>query len=103
MTTTRNPVFQALLNELAKALPEEKRTAIVEGSNHPYTCCCDICLQWWVAMGPEPLDDGIWGFGPFTWEEFEAAGGTVPDYSPADEDNGCDLYDQVDNDIVGEL
>jgi len=46
-------------------------------SNHNYRCRCEKCLQWWVEMGPEDDGDG-WSFGPFTLEEYLAAGGEDP-------------------------
>ncbi|MCB0106339.1 MAG: hypothetical protein KDE53_10530 [Caldilineaceae bacterium] len=54
-------------------------TEVIEASDHPYRCKCQKCLQWWLAVGPE--DTGLgWSFGPFTEEEFVAAGGVVPEY-----------------------
>ncbi len=49
----------------------------VVGSNfatacgHKYLCRCDLCLDWWMKMGPGWLDDDT--YGPFTVEEVEAA------------------------------
>lgn len=50
----------------------------MEASNHSGSCKCQKCLQWWVQMGPEETSYG-WSFGPFSKEEFTAAGGVVPD------------------------
>lgn len=54
---------------------------VMEASSHSYHCRCEKCLQWWVACGPEDTGDG-WGFGPFTEDEFIAAGGVVPTHPP---------------------
>lgn len=40
-----------------------------EATNHPYTCRCDKCREWWRKMGPD--DDG---YGPFTEEEINDTG-----------------------------
>jgi len=50
---------------------------LIVGSDHPYTCKCDVCLRWWVQVGPEDTGDG-WSFGPFTKEEYVEAGGVLP-------------------------
>lgn len=53
---------------LAKALavPPE----IVIGSDHKYGCRCDVCLKWWIGMGPEDVDEnGVLLFGPFSEDE----------------------------------
>ncbi len=42
------------------------RDALLEGSEHRYSCRCITCLRWWAEMGAEP-DGG--GHGPFTAEE----------------------------------
>ncbi len=56
------------INKLRKEVPK----AIVEGSNHPGACRCDICLQWWILMGPEEDEGGNPVYGPFTEAEIEA-------------------------------
>lgn len=33
-----------------------------EASDHPYTCTCDKCRDWWRKMGPDPDTDE---YGPF--------------------------------------
>lgn len=58
--------------------------SVMEGSNHPYTCRCATCLQWWVQCGPEDTGEG-WSFGPFTQAEYEEAGGEVPEYNGGEE------------------
>jgi len=35
-----------------------------QSSNHPYSCKCASCADWWRKMGPD--EDG---YGPFTKEE----------------------------------
>ena len=40
--------------------------SFIEASDHPYTCGCSKCKNWWVDMGPDP-DTGRCG--PFTLEE----------------------------------
>ena len=69
--------------------------SVMEASNHPYTCKCPQCLQWWVECGPEDTGDG-WSFGPFTQSEYEAGGGVVPEYiveSYEDNDDDCERQD----------
>lgn len=53
-------------NKLADALGIDKDTQQIldTGSNHHYGCRCEICRQWWIAMGP----DGA-SYGPFTRDE----------------------------------
>jgi hypothetical protein len=34
-------------------------------SNHDYKCKCDLCLRWWLAVGPEYDEDNRPTFGPF--------------------------------------
>lgn len=57
-------------NWLAEALgisPRE-RDVLLDGSEHPYGCRCDTCLDWWAQMGPDEDDE----FGPFAPEEVYA-------------------------------
>lgn len=48
------------------------------GSNHPYTCKCEVCLKWWIQVGPEIEEEDEegnptkWNWGPFTEEEINA-------------------------------
>ena len=57
--------LQELMDSVAKdwGISPEFR----EASDHPYTCRCDGCKDWWRKMGPD--DDE--GYGPFTREEIE--------------------------------
>jgi hypothetical protein len=65
----RSPAIQNLLDSLAKSMSVPQ--AIIDGSEHPYTCRCDTCLAWWANMPPEDSGelepDGRCG--PFTWAE----------------------------------
>jgi len=41
-----------------------------KASNHPYSCTCDKCREWWLRMGPDENNT----FGPFDdelWDEYE--------------------------------
>lgn len=41
-----------------------------EASNHPYTCTCPICREWWLKMGPD--DEEMFGlFGDTLTEEYD--------------------------------
>ena len=67
--------LQQVVRDLAK---EHGISAdFMDASNHNYRCRCDSCLAWWVGMGAEDTGDG-WGFGPFTLDEYLAAGGEDP-------------------------
>lgn len=39
-----------------------------EATEHPGTCRCELCLQWWATISPN--DDGK--YGPFTKAEVSA-------------------------------
>lgn len=57
--------IQAVLDAMVQADPS--LAALLENSNHPYSCTCDGCLDWWISMGPEDVDaDGTLHFGPFS-------------------------------------
>lgn len=34
-------------------------------SNHPYSCTCSGCRNWWLQMGPDPDNSPERAFGPF--------------------------------------
>jgi len=57
--TQRSKRLQAFLDALVE------RGGISEGfadsTDHPYSCTCDQCREWWRKMGPE--EDGQ--YGPF--------------------------------------
>jgi hypothetical protein len=71
----RSPQIEALLEGLRQraAMSEPTARMLLEGSDHPYTCRCETCLAWWVALGPEDLGDERKGYGPFTEAEIKAA------------------------------
>ena len=58
-------------NELAKILQISKneQSILDEGSNHPGSCRCETCRQWWKLMGTDYPEEG--SYGPFTKEEIE--------------------------------
>jgi len=49
------------------------------GSTHHYRCKCQVCLRWWVLVGPEIEEsdkDGNptkWNYGPFSDAEIDEA------------------------------
>jgi len=67
----RSPQIEAFLEGLRQRANMSEPTArmLLEGSDHPYTCRCDICREWWAALGPEDLGDDKKGYGPFTEAE----------------------------------
>ncbi len=71
-----NPL-QDFKDHLAESmgLSKEDRFVLDEGSNHPFSCKCETCRKWWIAMGPqnqEDVDDGAEpDYGPFTKQEIE--------------------------------
>lgn len=68
--------LQVLKNQLVEQFGISDN--FIAASDHKYSCRCDICLQWWVQAGVEELGEGEYRAGPFTREEFEAAGGRWP-------------------------
>lgn len=50
------------------ALAERVGQDFVTASDHPGSCRCGLCLQWWVRMGNEEE-----GYGPFGEAEIAAA------------------------------
>lgn len=65
----RTPALQAVIDAMEKefGITDEFQ----ESSNHPYSCRCDKCLNWWRIMGPDEDDNGDPFYGPFTKEEVE--------------------------------
>lgn len=49
----------------------EEQVVLDAGSEHPFTCRCQTCLQWWVQMGPDGGETG--NYGPFDEEEVRDA------------------------------
>lgn len=37
--------------------PAEQLARFDAASNHPYTCRCPICLEWWTQVPPEDDDE----------------------------------------------
>jgi len=62
------------LQQIKDTLRAEVGEVFSEASNHPYTCRCDACREWWLAMGHDP-DMGR--YGPFTEEEIDAPPKTI--------------------------
>jgi hypothetical protein len=58
--------LQRMLDQFAKEfdIPE----SVVQGADHPYSCRCDTCFEYWVNIGPDPDTER---YGPFTREEVE--------------------------------
>lgn len=75
----RTPEIQKLLNELSKAMSYENSHILDIGGSHPDSCRCVICLRFWVLIGAEEVAEGVYHFGPFTQEEYLAAGGVIPE------------------------
>lgn len=66
--------LQAFVAEIFEGLVDKE---FMEATSHPGHCRCDICLKWWVQMGPDEGPDGEPTFGPFSREEYLAAGGVI--------------------------
>lgn|GEM_PF-2222466 len=69
--------LQELKDELGSAITQEHGAAALAAlevaSDHPYTCRCRVCLQWWAHCGPEWEDEDVpAGYGPFTKDEVNA-------------------------------
>lgn len=77
-------------------------TNLLIGGRHSYYCRCDICLRYWVLVGPEEVEEGVWRVGPFTIEEFLEAGGKIPQYGPSPDDDAPLLFDEEQEQIDSE-
>ncbi len=55
----------------------KKRDALLIGSEHPYSCRCDTCKEWWKLMGPDPEDGKC---GSFTMEELGLDKADYPEF-----------------------
>lgn len=84
--TQRTPELQRLVDSLATTMKLETWEILDIGSSHRGDCRCAMCLRYWVLVGPEEIDAGEWSFGPFTEEEFLAAGGVIPEVFDEDYD-----------------
>lgn len=69
---------QNFKDQMAASLGIDKPTqeALDVGSEHNFRCRCDVCRQWWVAMGPDNFEDAdspnyVPTYGPFTQAEIE--------------------------------
>lgn len=49
-------------NPIVRALAQAVGPHFVEASDHPYSCTCEKCRQWWKGMGKDPDTDS---YGPF--------------------------------------
>ena len=67
MTNDRPAGLQQFIDNLKKNAGISD--AFAAASNHPGTCRCIDCLDWWIAMGADPDTEK---YGPFTDEEIEA-------------------------------
>lgn len=65
---TQNPQIQALLDELAAQAGISQ--SFIEAGDHPITCRCVKCLEWWATMPDEDPEHP--SCGPFTVQEVEA-------------------------------
>jgi len=65
----RSPRLQQFLDDYAEEHGISQ--AVVEGSDHAYSCRCRVCLEWWATVGPQ--EDVEWEpqWGPFSREEIE--------------------------------
>lgn len=41
-------------------------------SDHPYSCTCQSCREWWLGMGPDPDDMAFGPFGDSLWKDYAA-------------------------------
>ncbi len=72
MCTETDPRDTPLNNPLAE-LVQVVGSDFAMASDHPYTCRCGACLNWWATVGPEEGLDGELHYGPFSAEEVQAA------------------------------
>ena len=65
---TLRPMRREFLEQASKALLVEPNevalfeAAVAAANSHRYGCNCDLCLFWWVMMGP---DEDTGKHGPF--------------------------------------
>ena len=48
----RAPKLQSMLDKLADKF--NISSEFIEASDHPYSCKCDQCAEWWLQMGRDP-------------------------------------------------
>jgi len=76
MEDSQTNEIRSLLNKLME--DSQISPDFAEATSHRYGCRCDSCKQWWVKMGPTEHDvRDEWSYGPFSEEEYVAAGGKV--------------------------
>ena len=63
--------LEQVKRKLGAALPPEVVKILDEGSEHPFSCKCEICKKWWIEMGPEMGPNREPSYGPFTKEEIK--------------------------------
>lgn len=65
----RTPALQSFLDSFAEScgIPAD----FIAAGDHPYTCRCQKCLDWWASMGPDGEPDESGAFGPFSRGEIE--------------------------------
>lgn len=61
----RTPELEAFLRAFREKTGISKD--FMESCDHPYSCRCGLCLDYWRKIGPD--EDG--SYGPFTKEEIE--------------------------------
>lgn len=64
MNQRQAPTLQDSIDRLREYLSTSKD--FIDASNHPYSCRCDKCRDWWKAVGPDRAS-----YGPFTKEEID--------------------------------
>ena len=64
--TDRAPALQAFISQFKTAVGISD--AFANACDHPFTCRCAACLEWWATMGADENDI----YGPFTKTEIEA-------------------------------
>ena len=70
MTQQRAPAIQTFLDRLIETVPGIT-VEFADASDHPYTCRCHICRNWWLSMGPDPDTNKFGPFGTELQEEYE--------------------------------
>jgi len=53
--------LDAFKNALRNIIGEDVANTLDAGSDHPFSCTCKKCWEWWRLMGPD--EDG--NYGPF--------------------------------------
>lgn len=74
--------IEEFADSLAKDLTQGEREILEVASDHPFSCRCQTCFQWWILCHLE--EDGE--YGPFTKEEIKA-GTFQEDFQEEEEDD----------------